>query len=409
MQVTVEPELAHGGAAIARVDGRVVFVEGAAPGETVEAEVTHRRRDFWRAQTRAVLSSSPDRVPAPCPYFGACGGCQVQHLAYAQQLQQKRRVLQHLLLRARLEGPIDAIDVLGMDDPWRYRLRGEFHVLHQAETAQLGFYRKHTYQTLPIELCLIHAQAIERALPAFARAASHEAAARVQAIQLTWAPGTRDLLWAPYPPGSADPGFGARAAALVPDLDLNDDSIGIDDAGRHFRVRPEAFVQVNLRMRDALYATAVRFAALEAGDRVVDAYAGIGMLSARLAGAAREVVCLEESPYCVRLGEVNMQLNGCATVRYRRGRVEDTLGGLDQRIDVIVLDPPRAGCAERALDTIRRLRPARVVYLSCEPSTLARDLARLCAEKTFRLSEVALVDMFPQTYHIEAVAKLERA
>ncbi|TMD17548.1 MAG: hypothetical protein E6J07_06810, partial [Chloroflexi bacterium] len=109
----------------------------------------------------------------------------------------------------------------------------------------LGFYRKHTYQTLPIDACLIHAEAIERALPAFARAAEDPAAARVTALQFTWAPGTSDLLWAPYPPGSADPGFGARAAGWIPELNLNDDSIGIDDAGRHFRVRPEAFVQVN--------------------------------------------------------------------------------------------------------------------------------------------------------------------
>ncbi|HYM49184.1 MAG TPA: class I SAM-dependent RNA methyltransferase [Candidatus Limnocylindrales bacterium] len=408
MQLTVEPELAHGGEAIARVDGRVIFVEGAAPGETVEAEVTHRRKDFWRAQTRAVLAPSPDRVAPPCPYYGACGGCQVQHLAYAVQLAQKRRVLHHQLLRARLAWAEEEIQVLGMDDPWRYRLRGEFHVLHQAGQARIGFYRKHTYQTLPIEACLIHAETIERALPAFAAASGHEAARRVQAIQLTWAPGTRDLLWAPYPPGSADPAFGARAAAVAPDLNLNDDSIGIEDQGRHFRVRPEAFVQVNWRMRDTLYATAVRFAALGPGDRVVDAYAGIGMLSARLADRAAEVVCLEESPYSVRLGELNMQLNGCPHVRYRRGKVEATLASVDPPVAAVVLDPPRAGCAEGTIAAIRALHPERVVYVSCEPSTLARDVARLCAEETFRLSEVVLVDMFPQTYHIEAVVKLER-
>lgn len=408
MRVTVEPELAHGGAAIARVEGRVVFVEGAAPGETVEAEITHRRRDFWRGETRVVLSSSPERVAAPCPYFGACGGCQVQHLAYAEQLRQKRQVLHHQLRRAQLDWPLEAIEVLAMDDPWRYRLRGEFHVLRQAGSGRLGFYRKHTYQTLPIDSCLIHVEAIERALPAFAQAAAHQAAARVQAIQLTWAPGTSDLLWAPYPPRSADAGFGARAAALVPDLNLNDDSIGIEDFGRHFRVRPESFVQVNARMRDTLYATALRFLALKGSERVLDAYAGIGMLSARLADAALAVICVEESPYSVRLGELNMQLNGCASVRYRRGRVEDVLPKLDERIDALVLDPPRSGCAAGAMEAIRRLGPDRIVYVSCEPSTLARDLARLCEEKTYRLSQVALVDMFPQTYHVESVVKLER-
>ena len=151
MQLTVG-ELAHGGAAVARIDGRVVFVEGAIPGETVEAEVTHRRKDFWRAQATVVLEPAATRVEPPCPYFKAgCGGCQLQYLAYREQLAQKRQVLHRQLERAHLEFPMDRIDVLGMDDPWRYRLRGEFHVLRRGGTVSLGFYRKHTYQTLSID------------------------------------------------------------------------------------------------------------------------------------------------------------------------------------------------------------------------------------------------------------------
>jgi len=408
VQLTVG-ELAHGGAALARIDGRVVFVEGAIPGETVEADITHRRKDFWRAQATAVLEPAATRVDPPCPYFKAgCGGCQLQYLAYPEQLAQKRQVLHRQLERAHLEFPIDRIDVLGMDDPWRYRLRGEFHVLRRGGTVSLGFYRKHTYQTLPIDACLIHAEVIERALPAFARAAEDPAAGRVTALQFTWAPGTSDLLWSPYPPGSADSGFGTRAAGWVPELNLNDDSIGIEDAGRHFRVRPEAFVQVNWRQRDVLYQRAVAFAQLSGRERVVDAYAGIGMLTARLADHATDVVAIEESPYAVRLGELNMQLNGCGNVSYRRGRVEDAAAGLEGGVDVLVLDPPRAGCAESAIEAMADLKPPRVVYISCDPSTLARDVSRFCAAGRYTLVEVAFVDMFPQTYHIEAVVKLER-
>ena len=171
MQLTVG-ELAHGGAAVARIDGRVVFVEGALPGETVEAEVTHKRKDFWRAQATSVLDAAQSRVDPPCPYFKAgCGGCQLQHLDYGEQLNQKRLVLARQLDRAHLGYPIERIEVLGMENPWRYRLRGEFHVLRRGGAVTLGFYRKHTYQTLPIDACLIHVEAIERALPAFARAA----------------------------------------------------------------------------------------------------------------------------------------------------------------------------------------------------------------------------------------------
>ncbi|HVH65438.1 MAG TPA: class I SAM-dependent RNA methyltransferase [Candidatus Acidoferrum sp.] len=408
MELTVG-ELAHGGAAIARVDGRVVFVDGALPGETVEAEITHRRRDFWRAQATSVLSPSSTRVDPPCPYVKAgCGGCQLQHLAYAEQLDQKRRVLHRQLERAHPEFPLERIHILGMDDPWRYRLRGEFLVLHRGGTVALGFYRKHTYQTLPIDSCLIHVEAIERALPAFARAAEDPAAARVAALQLTWAPGTNDLLWAPYPPGSADPEFGARAAGWIPELNLNDDSIGIEDAGRHFRVRPETFVQVNVPQRDVLYQRAIDYADPGNTHRVVDAYAGIGMLTARLADRAAEVIAVEESAFSARLGEVNMQVNGVRNVEYRRARVEDALMRVQEPVDVVVLDPPRAGCSETAVEAIASLRPERIVYVSCEPSTLSRDIARFSTGGRYTLAEVAFVDMFPQTYHIEAVTKLER-
>jgi 23S rRNA (uracil1939-C5)-methyltransferase len=408
VQLTVG-ELAHGGAALARVDGRVVFVEGAIPGETVEAEVTQRRKDFWRAQAVSVLDAADDRVAPPCPYFAAgCGGCQLQYLDYPGQLAQKQQVLHRQLQHGHLDVPIEKIDVLGMDDPWRYRLRGEFHVLRRSGSVSLGFYRKHTYRTLPIDSCLIHVEAIERALPAFARASEDPAASRVTALQFTWAPGTNDLLWSAYPPGTADRDFGARAAGWIPALNLNDDSIGIADAGRHFRVRPETFVQVNARQRDVLYARAIQYAALDGSERVVEAYAGIGMLTARLAERAAEVIAVEDSPYAVRLGELNMQVNGCANVRYLRGRVEDVLGQVDPGVDVLVLDPPRAGCAESAVEAMATLRPERVVYISCEPSTLARDLSRFCTGGRYTLAEVALVDMFPQTYHIEAVARLER-
>jgi 23S rRNA (uracil1939-C5)-methyltransferase len=132
------------------------------------------------------------------------------------------------------------------------------------------------------------------------------------------------------------------------------------------------------------------------------------MLTARLAERATEVIAVEESPYAVRLGELNMQVNGCGNVRFLRGRVDDALSGIEGSIDVVVLDPPRAGCVEAAVEAIANLRPERIVYISCEPSTLARDLNRFSAGGRYTLAEVAFVDMFPQTYHLEAVARLER-
>src|ERR1700694_5472183 len=174
-------------------------LRGGYPVQPSRPKLRTRRKVFWRAQATAVLEPAATRVDPPCQYFKAgCGGCQLQYLAYPEQLAQKRQVLHRQLERSHLEFPIDRIDVLPMDDPWRYRLRGEFHVLRRAGAGRLGLLRNHTYQTLPIDACLIHAEAIERALPAFARAAEDPAAGRVTALQFTWAPGTSDLLWCPY-------------------------------------------------------------------------------------------------------------------------------------------------------------------------------------------------------------------
>jgi 23S rRNA (uracil1939-C5)-methyltransferase len=215
-------------------------------------------------------------------------------------------------------------------------------------------------------------------------------------------------LWSPYPPGSADLELGERAGAQLTDFNLNDDSVGIEDEGRYFRVRPETFVQVNAWLRDDLFRKAIDFLAPQPDERIIDAYAGIGMLSARIATRTGEVVCIEESPYAVRLGELNAELNGCRNIRYLRGRVEDVLNSAAGPIDGVVLDPPRAGCAETAIKAIVEAEPKRIVYLSCEPSTLARDLARFSESRRYTLSDVALVDMFPQTYHFETVVKLVR-
>jgi 23S rRNA (uracil1939-C5)-methyltransferase len=153
-----------------------------------------------------------------------------------------------------------------------------------------------------------------------------------------------------------------------------------------------------------LYGLVVDALALQGSERVVDAYAGIGVLSARLAARAAEVWCLEEHPVAVRLGELNARVNGQANLRYLRGPVEKTLAQVPAPCDAVVLDPPRAGCESAAVDALLRLRPARIVYVSCDPASLARDLRRL--DPGYAIEQLSVVDMFPQTYHVESVASL---
>jgi len=401
---------AHGGAAIARDEGKVWLVNYALPGEVVEAEPRGKQGGVAVATTTRVVEPSPFRVAPPCPHFGACGGCQLQHAAYAHQLELKRQVVEEAWARAGLRLPPDT-PVLGMDDPWRYRIRGEFEAVPGPTGWRFGFHRLRSHSVLAIDTCPIHDLRIEEALPAFARAANELELTDLQNLLLTVEPTGRGLLWrfrhkGPEPKWPRDE-FARRVAELLPDQVLLDDAMSLEFWGLTFRVRSDTFVQTNYRQMLVLYETAVDMLGDVSGDRVLDLYAGIGTISVAVARKAASVTAVEENPRAVQLGRLNARINA-ARVEYMPGKVETMLRQvrLGQHAAAI-LDPPRAGCEPAALAEILRLGPERLVYISCEPSTHARDLIAL-VRGGYRVRRAAIVDMFPQTYHIESVALLQR-
>ena len=401
---------AHGGAAVARDDGKVWLVNYALPGEVVEAEPRGRQGGVAVAAATRVIEASPHRVPAPCPYFGECGGCQLQHAAYQHQLALKRQVVEEAWSRAGLRLPPDT-PVLGMDDPWRYRIRGEFEAIAGAAGWRFGFHRLRSHSVLPIETCPIHDLRIEQALPAFARAADELELKGLQNLLLTAEPNGRGLLWrlrhrGPEPLWPRNE-FARRVAELLPDQVVLDDAMPLDFWELKFRVSSDTFVQTNYRQMLVLYRTALEMLGSGAADRVLDLYAGIGTLSVAVAREAAGVTAIEENPHAVQLGRLNARINS-ARVDYLPGKVETVLRkvrlGLYQ---AAILDPPRAGCEPAAIGELIRLGLDRLVYVSCEPSTHARDLIAL-VRGGYRVRRAAIVDMFPQTYHIESVALLQR-
>ena len=396
---------------MARDDGKVWLVNYALPGEVVEAEPRGRQGGVAVAAATRVIEPSPHRVAAPCPYFGACGGCQLQHAAYAHQLELKRQVVEEAWSRAGLRLPPDTA-VLGMDDPWRYRIRGEFEALATAGGWRFGFHRMRSHSVLPIDSCLIHDQRIERALPAFARAANELQLQDLQNLLLTVEPAGPGLLWRMRfrgrEPRWPRDGFAHRVAELLPESTLLDDAMSLEFWDLTFRVRSDTFVQTNFRQMLVLYRTALDMLAAKSDERVLDLYAGIGTLSVAVARNAAAVTAIEENPHAVQLGRLNARINS-ARVEYLPGKVEAVLRGIRLgQHQAAILDPPRAGCEPAALAELIRLGPERLVYVSCEPSTHARDLIGL-VRGGYRVRRAAIVDMFPQTYHIESVALLERS
>jgi 23S rRNA (uracil1939-C5)-methyltransferase len=402
---------AHGGAAVARDDGKVWLVNYALPGEVVEAEPRGRQGGVAVAAATRVIEPSPFRVAPPCPYFGACGGCQLQHASYEHQLELKRQVVDEAWGRAGLRLPPDTA-VLGMDDPWRYRIRGEFEAVATGDGWRFGFHRMRSHSVLPIDSCLIHDLRIEQALPAFAQAANELGLEGLQKLLLTVEPTGRGLLWRlrfhGREPRWPREDFAHRVAELLPDLVLLDDAISLDFWGLTFRARSDTFVQTNYRQMLVLYRAALDMLGPKAGERVLDLYAGIGTISVAVSGHDVQVTAIEENPHAVQLGRLNARINS-ARVEYLPGKVETVLKQIKLgRHQAVVLDPPRAGCEPEALAELIRLGAERVVYVSCDPSTHARDLVGL-VRGGYRVRRAAIVDMFPQTYHIESVALLERS
>jgi 23S rRNA (uracil1939-C5)-methyltransferase len=403
---------AHGGAVIAHEGGRAVLLYYAMPGEVVEAELSGRRGGLPIARAARVVEPSPDRVQAPCPHFGECGGCQWQHARYERQLEFKRRVVEEAWQGAGLRLPPDT-PALGMDDPWRYRIRGEFEAAHGPEgTIELGFHRMRRHAVLPVRACPIHDERIERGMLAFGRAATALRLRSLQTVLLTVEPTGRGLLWRAQHRGrraeSADAELAAAVAEQLPDVVLLDDSMSLEFWGLTFRVRSDTFVQTNYRQMLVLYRAALDMLAAGPDDAVLDLYAGIGTIGLAVAREAGSVTAIEENPVAMRLAGVNARINGVANLRTLPGRVEEALRQVRVgQHGAAVLDPPRAGCEPGAIAELLRLGPERLVYVSCEPTTHARDIA-LLVRGGYRVRRAAVVDMFPHTYHVESVALLER-
>ncbi len=402
---------AHGGSVFAMHEGKSVLVYYALPGELVEVEPRGRRGGLVFGSAARVLEASPDRVQPRCPHFGTCGGCTLQHADYSAQLEIKRRVVAEAWRKAGLRLPEDS-PVLGMDDPWRYRIRGEFEAVSTPEGIAFGFHRLRSHRTFPISTCPIHDERIERAVLAFGKAVRELGVQGIQNLQLTVEPAGQGLLWDMAFTGDSrrrpPDALAARVSELLPDQILLDDSMSLEFWGLTFRVRSSTFVQTNYRQMLVLYRTALDMLEAGPGDRVLDLYAGIGTISLAVARGAGAVTEVEENPRAVQLARLAARINGLGNVRFLPGRVEDALRKVRHgEHEAAVLDPPRAGCDPRAIAELLRLEPRRIVYVSCEPATHARDLAML-VQGGYRIRRAAVVDMFPQTYHIESVALLER-
>ncbi|HEY6538310.1 MAG TPA: TRAM domain-containing protein, partial [Candidatus Dormibacteraeota bacterium] len=344
---------------VGRSSGLVVFLFGALPGEEVTARITKVRRRHAFADTVAVHRRSPERVEPPCPYFGACGGCQLQHLAYQGQVRAKAGVLRNVLNRAGVALPAE-LEQTGASVEWRYRWRGEFH--RSAAGPPLGFKHRSSYEVLGVADCLIHHPAITGSLAAVGEAVSG-LGPEVRTVQLTAGGGGSQLLVATRPDTSASASVLVDAAAALPaGPDLTNEATSLEYRGRQFRVFPDSFLQVNQPSLDALYEPVLEFLGAElGGSHVIDAYAGIGILSLRLADLGARVTAIESNPIAARLCQLHAEMYDPAGVKTVCGPVETELARAGAAL-AVVLDPPRAGLAPEVTAWLSQSGPRTVAY-----------------------------------------------
>jgi 23S rRNA (uracil1939-C5)-methyltransferase len=437
--------LAYGGNGVARLNGFVVFVRRGLPGDVVRARVTSVKRSHAEALAVEVLEPGADRVAAPCAHYPACGGCRFQDLAYEAQLAAKEAQVGDALRRIGGLTDLPLEPIMPAESPFHYRNKLEYSFTTTSSGPALGFHRAGRWdEVLEVERCWLTTDLgnnIRKAVVAWARKHGLEAYSQAEErgylrhlvvregrntgqalVVLVTAPGelqargelvatlrqfpeVRSVHWAV----NSGP---AEVTNLPTMLLFGDEAIEEELLGLRLRVRPNAFLQTNTAMAERLYEIAVEFARLEANETVYDLYCGIGSIGLSMARAALTVWGVDVSEESVACALENAELNGIANAAFFAGEVGQVLEDLRARAgdpDVVVVDPPRAGLSGKALRRVARLGASRIVYVSCNPTTLAGNLKELLAESGYRLERIRPVDMFPHTPHVEAVALLERA
>ena len=432
------------GEGVGHIDGMTIFCEDAVPGEVVHARITAVKQQYLKGERVRTLRPSRcrDQSSPACPFFGVCGGCSRSHMTYAAQIEYKQKTVTAALshIAGIAEGSYEMLPIQASPGPFRYRNKAQYKV----SASGIGFYAKGSHRVIPIDDCLIEGGNPREIITALSQWITksgisvydekrHRGILRGVVVRhngrnetlLTFVvTAKKDIdrqkavnyfrhnissligLTLNINPGRGNRVMGATSETLFGSPYLNESLLSLD-----FRVSPESFFQVNTAQTENLYREVIDFAELSGKETVYDLYCGTGTIGLCMARACEKVVGIEIVPSAVRDARVNAEANGIENAVFYAGKAEALL---PERMadegcpDVIVVDPPRKGCAESLIETIIDSGAKRLVYVSCDPATLARDIKRL-EFGGFHLTRVRAFDMFPQTGHVETVVLLSRS
>ncbi len=419
---------------VGRIEDFTVFVEGALPDEVVKVKIVEVKKNYAVGELLEIIKKSADRIEPQCPIYSECGGCQLQHLSYNAQLKWKRRQVVDALKRI---GKIDVTvkDTIGMSDPWRYRNKMQFPVGRTKSKIQIGCFAKSSHKVIDTDSCLIQRQqndeilqAVHKVVDKFKVSVYDEDRHRGVLRHVMGRVGLNETMLVLVTATEKLPNEKTIIRALrneLPNITSIQQNIQTqhnnvilgretkvlygkrtikDKIGKlEFNISARSFFQVNTVQAEKLYQTALNFADLKGHEVVIDAFCGTGTITLFLAKHAKFAYGIEIVSSAIADAKLNARLNNVRNAQFITGDATAILPKLGVKPDVMVLDPPRAGCDEKFLLTIAKLKPSKVVYVSCNPATLARDL-NILESNGFKTQIVQPVDMFPFTSHVEAVA-----
>jgi len=433
----------HQGEGIGRVNNFTVFVPGTILEEKVKVKITEVKKNFARSRLEEVIFSSPHRTKPLCPVYHLCGGCHLQHIAYEKQLEMKKGIVENALNRIGNQN-IKALPTIGMKDPWRYRNKGYFQVNQEKGRVQFGFYKTGSYDFVPASGCLLFSLQINKLLSYLEEQLSLQKVTvynsktgrgnlRNVLIRESRSTGETMVIFATkednlgfdqnvlndlvrtfpqvvsiYQNTNRSP----KAVLMGKNFRLLKGKTDLEDAIDPFRfkISPQSFFQVNVVQAEILNEKILEYANLSGEETVIDSYCGTATISIYVAKQAEKVYGIEVEKSAVRDAKVNCELNSISNLKLFSGKTEEWLykwRRSSEEVHLIIVDPPRRGCSSKVLKEIIKIKPKKILYVSCNPATLARDLKHLTKDDDYKLKKVLPVDMFPQTSHIECVASLE--
>ncbi len=401
-------KLTYGGEAMGRLpDGRAVFVPFGLPGENVRVRLVFEKNSFARGELLEILTASPERIESKCMHFGKCGGCHYQNMSYEKQLQAKTEILRDQLQRiGKIENP-PVTSMIASPLEWNYRNHVQFHLTAEGKIA---FVNSRGNSTLPIEECHLP----EKSIDSFWRDLQFESNKDVERVSLRAGWG-EELLIVLESENPETPELEIEADVSIvhlfdehPVVIAGQDYLTINVLEKDFHVSAASFFQVNTGMAEKMAEHLLAKLSVDSSSTLLDVYCGAGLFSKFFAPKCKQVIGIESSESACEDFAIN--LDEFDNVELYEGMAEEILPALAARLDnptYMIVDPPRAGIEKHALDAIINIKPQVIAYVSCDPSTLARDAARLISGG-YRLVEVTPFDFFPQTYHIESISLFEK-